>query len=94
MIDVLAKGLASQVDEAVIKKWFFEEGDTVTAGDDLVELATEDSTLTIAAPASGILAEVFFDEDETVQRDEVICVIDDEEVSLEDDEDDAEDKDE
>lgn len=84
MIDVLAKGLGAHVDEAVVKAWFFEEGDSVTAGDDLVELATEDTTLTITAPASGILAEVFFDEDETVQRDEVICVIDDEEHDLED----------
>ena len=88
MIDVLAKGLAAHADEAVVKTWFFEEGDTVTAGDDLVELATEDATLTIAAPATGILAEVFFDEDETVQRDEVICVIDDE-GDLDDDDEDA-----
>jgi len=92
MIDVLAKGFAVHADEAVVKTWFFEEGDTVTAGDDLVELATEDANLTITAPASGILAEVFFDEDETVQRDEVICVIDDEEHDLEDDEDDADDE--
>lgn len=88
MFDVLVKGLGAHVDEAVVKAWFFEEGDAVTAGDDLVELATEDTTITITAPATGILAEVFFDEDETVQRDEVICVIDDEERDLEDDEDD------
>lgn len=94
MMDVLARGFAANVDEAVVKTWFFEEGDAVTAGDDLVKLATEDSTITIAAPVGGVLAEVFFDEEETVQRDEVICVIDDEEGVLGDDEDDAEDKDE
>ena len=92
-MDVLAKGFAANVDEAVVRTWFFEEGDAVAAGDDLVKLATEDATLTIAAPVSGILAEVFFDEDETVQRDEVLCVIDDEEVDLDGDEDEADDKD-
>lgn len=83
MIEVLAKGLGAKVDEAVIKAWFFEEGDPVTEGDDLVELVAEDSAVVIQAPVSGILAEVFFDEDETVQRDEVICMIDDEEPALE-----------
>lgn len=89
MIEVLAKGLPSNVEDVTIKTWFVEEGDPVTEGDDLVELATEDTVITIQAPATGILAEVYFDEDETVQRDEAICIIDDEEgdLSEEDDED-------
>ena len=86
MIDVLAKGLGKGVDEAVIKTWFFQEGEHVTEGDDLVELATEDSTVTIPVPANGILAEVFFDVGETVQRDEVICVVDDAKGGLDEDE--------
>ncbi|HNX68529.1 MAG TPA: biotin/lipoyl-binding protein [Candidatus Omnitrophota bacterium] len=86
MIEVLAKGLGSKVDEAAIKKWFIEEGDPVNEGDDLVELVTEDSVVVISAPASGILTEVYFDEDETVQRDEVICIIDDEAPEMEDEE--------
>ena len=90
MIEVLAKGLGSKVDEATVKTWFFEEGDSVSEGDDMVELATEDSVIVIQAPATGILAEVFFDEDDTVQRDEVLCIIDDEEGGLgTEDEDDA-----
>ncbi len=93
MIEVLAKGFNTHTDEAVIKKWFYEEGDTVSEGDDLVELMAEDSSVTIQAPASGILAEVYFDEGDAVQRDEVICVIDDEEGSLdEEDEEDADDE--
>lgn len=87
MFEVLAKGLGKNVDEAVVKTWFFEEGDAVTEGDDLVELATEDSVIMISAPATGVLAEVCIDEDDTVQRDEVICVIDDEEAKLSDSED-------
>lgn len=85
MYEVLAKGLGKSVDEAVVKTWFFQEGDTVAEGDDLVELATEDATVLISAPVAGILAEVCFDEEDTVQRDEVLCVIDDEEPALEED---------
>jgi 2-oxoglutarate dehydrogenase E2 component (dihydrolipoamide succinyltransferase) len=92
MFEVLAKGLGKNVDEATVKTWFFEEGDSVTEGDDLVELATEDASVTITAPVSGILTEVCFDEDETVQRDELLCIIDDEEGGLGDGEDDEEGK--
>lgn len=88
MLEVLAKGLGKHVDEATVKTWFFEEGDTVTEGDDLVELATEDSVVLITAPASGVLAEVCIDEDDTVQRDELLCIIDDEEGDLGGDEED------
>lgn len=79
MIEVLAKGLGKNVDEAVVRTWFVEEGDSVAEGDDLVELAMEDSVVMISSPTTGVIAEVCIDEDETVQRDEVLCIIDDEE---------------
>jgi 2-oxoglutarate dehydrogenase E2 component (dihydrolipoamide succinyltransferase) len=88
MFEVLAKGLGKNLDEATVRRWFFEEGDAVTEGDDLVELATEDSTVMISVPATGVLAEVCIDEDDTVQRDEVLCIIDDEDGGLGEDEDD------
>jgi pyruvate/2-oxoglutarate dehydrogenase complex dihydrolipoamide acyltransferase (E2) component len=82
MYEVLAKGLGKNVDEATVKTWFFEEGDSVSEGDDLVELATEDSVVMISVPVTGVLAEVCIDEDDTVQRDELLCIIDDEEAGL------------
>ena len=88
MFEVLAKGLGKNVDEATVKTWFFEEGDSVTEGDELVELATADSVVMIAVPTTGVLAEVCIDEDDTVQRDEVLCIIDDEEGGLSEDADD------
>jgi pyruvate/2-oxoglutarate dehydrogenase complex dihydrolipoamide acyltransferase (E2) component len=90
MLEVLAKGLGKNVDEATVKTWFYEEGDAVTEGDDLVELATEDSVVMISVPATGVLAEVCIDEDDTVQRDEVLCIIDDEEGELSEDSEDGE----
>jgi len=94
MFEVLAKGLGKNVDEATVKTWFVEEGDSVMEGDDLAELATEDSVVTVSAPVAGILAEVCFDEDETVQRDEVLCIIDDGKGDMEDTEDDDDEDDE
>ncbi len=93
MFEVLAKGLGKNIDEATVKTWFFEEGDEVSAGDDLVELATEESTVTVTAPATGILAEVCIAEDDTVQRDEILCIIDDgkEDADGDEDEDSSED---
>lgn len=90
MIDVLAKGLGKHVDEATVKCWYFEEGDHVTKGDDLVELATDDTVVTIPVPATGILTEVYFGEGDTVQRDDLLCVVDDKADDLDEDEGDDE----
>ncbi len=86
MIEVVLEGLAAQVDEGTIQSWFFEEGDVVNEGDDLVELTTEEGLVTIQAPASGILAEVYYDEGELVAKGEVLCTIDDEESGLDEEE--------
>ena len=92
MKEVLLEGLAAQVEEAMIQSWFFEEGDRVTEGDELVELTAGEGSVMIQAAASGVLAEVYFDEGENVPRGEVLCLIDDEK-DLDDDEEDDKKKD-
>lgn len=79
MVEVVLEGLPSHIEEGTIQTWFFEEGDAVNEGDDLVEITTEDGTITIQAAAAGILAEVYYDEGEVVAKGEVLCTIDDEE---------------
>lgn len=79
MVEVVLEGLGDRVEEATIQRWYFEEGDPVREGDDLVELATDEGTVTISAKASGILAEVYYDEGEVVAKGEVLCTIDDQE---------------
>ncbi len=80
MKEVLLSGLPVGADDAQVQTWFFEEGDAVSEGDELVELLVNDTTFTLAAPCGGILSEVYYDEGETVDRDEVICAIDDEDA--------------
>ena len=53
----------------------------VNEGDDMVELVTEEGALMVQAPSAGVLAEVYYDEGETVAKGEVLCTIDEEESS-------------
>ena len=84
MVEVLLQGIAAHLEEATVRNWFFEEGDNVQEGDDLVEIATEDGTVMIQVPCTGVLTEVYYDEGEVVAKDEVLCSIDDSEAGLED----------
>ena len=79
MVEVVLEGVPSHIEEGTIQTWFFEEGDAVNEGDDLVEITTEEGTFTIQAATTGILAEVYYDEGEVVAKGEVLCTIDDEE---------------
>jgi len=79
MKEVFLGELGGDVEEATIQRWFFEEGDDVTEGEDLVELNCENGTFCVPASASGTVAEVYFDEGEVVQKGEVLCMIDDDE---------------
>ena len=77
MKEVFLAALGGNAEEATVQRWFFEEGDTVSEGEDLVELTSENGTFCVQATAAGTLAEVYFDEGEAVQMGEVLCVIDD-----------------
>jgi 2-oxoglutarate dehydrogenase E2 component (dihydrolipoamide succinyltransferase) len=79
MVEVVLSHLPAGAGEATIQAWHFEEGDAVQKGDEIVELSTEEGALTITAPATGILAEVYYDEGESVERGEILCLIEDEE---------------
>ena len=93
MVEVVLQGLAAHVEEATIHTWFFEEGDAINEGDDLVEVTSEEGTLMIASPVSGILAEVYYDEGELIAKGEILCTIDNEEPEEAEDEDEEEDDD-
>ncbi|OGX04298.1 MAG: hypothetical protein A3G87_05430 [Omnitrophica bacterium RIFCSPLOWO2_12_FULL_50_11] len=75
MIEVTLEELASDVKEATINYWFYEEGDSVEEGEDLVEVIVEGNALKLAAPCSGILNEVYFTEGDSVSAGDVLCEI-------------------
>lgn len=78
MTEVILENLPKGIEGATVQAWYFEEGDAVVKGDEIVELATEEGGITVTAPASGILAEVYYDEGESVERGEILCMIEDE----------------
>ncbi|MFZ5802574.1 MAG: lipoyl domain-containing protein [Candidatus Omnitrophota bacterium] len=75
MTEISLATLAKQYAEATVQAWHVEEGDPVEAGDDLVDLITEDGVVTIPAPVSGVLVEVYFDAGELAGPDDLLCVI-------------------
>ena len=88
MVEVFLESLPGGIAQATVQAWYFEEGDAVTKGDEIAELATEEGSVTIIAPATGILAEVYYDEGESVELGEVLCLIEDEEPPKEDEKED------
>ncbi len=94
MKEIILDGLASHIEEGTIQTWFVEENDPINEGDDLVEVSTEEGTITITSPSTGILAEVYYDEGEVVSRGEIICTVDDNEDYDEDEDEEDEDDDE
>ena len=92
MIEVVLDKLPKGVGEATIQAWYFEEGDAVAKGDEIAELSSEEGSYTIVAPVAGILAEVYYDEGETVEKGEVLCLIEDEQELESKDEDGDEDE--
>ncbi len=77
MFEVVLENLPGGATQASIQAWHFEEGDAVTKGDEIVELAVGDGTVMVTAPATGILSEVYYDEGESVEAGEILCLIED-----------------
>lgn len=63
----------------VVAQWFYDEGDFIEEGDDLVELRSENKKLIIVAPLSGVLSNIFYYEGEEADEGEVIAEIEEEE---------------
>lgn len=61
-----------EITEATVSFWYYDEGEKVSEGEDLVELLTDKATFNVAAPASGVLLRVGAGEGETVRPAQVI----------------------
>src|SRR3954469_1439108 len=53
--DVLMPRLNDSMEEGTILRWLKTDGDAVTAGDELVEIETDKSTVVYAAEGEGVL---------------------------------------
>ena len=66
-VDVMVPTLGESVSEATVSTWFKKVGDAVAQDELLCELETDKVSVEVAAPASGVLAEILAPEGSTVQ---------------------------
>jgi pyruvate/2-oxoglutarate dehydrogenase complex dihydrolipoamide acyltransferase (E2) component len=73
--EIRAPDLARSEMKPSVTRWLKSIGDAVTAGDPLLEIVTNDGTVEITAPATGVLSEVRFRDGEFIQANSVLGTI-------------------
>ena len=56
--NIVVPEVGESIVDARVAKWLRKEGDTVAAGDPLVELETDKIDLEVSAPQAGVLARI------------------------------------
>jgi pyruvate/2-oxoglutarate dehydrogenase complex dihydrolipoamide acyltransferase (E2) component len=74
-IKVLLPQWGMGMSEGKIVKWLKAVGDTVAEDEPLAEIEAEKTTETLESPATGVLTEILFDVDQTVEVRTPIAVI-------------------
>lgn len=73
--EITVPQLGESIVEATVGRWSKSEGDTVTAGEPLVELETDKVNVEVSAPSDGVLASIRKHEGDTVAVGEVLAQI-------------------
>lgn len=76
MINVVLPELGEGITKATVSYWYFQAGNTVKEGEDLVELTTDKATFNLPSPAAGELIEILQLEGYNVAIGEVLARID------------------
>ncbi|MCX6090236.1 MAG: hypothetical protein NTX88_07710 [Candidatus Atribacteria bacterium] len=76
MTTIKMPDLGQTVTELAIIKWHKKVGDVVKRGDILLEVQTDKAVAEVESYASGILAEIKFQEGDKVNGGEVIALLD------------------
>lgn len=82
--EVKLPDLGEGVEDASISRWLVKEGDTVSAGDIILEVATDKVDTEVPAPAGGVILKLNAGEGEIVDLGSVLAVIGEEGESVED----------
>jgi len=74
VIDVPLPDLGEDAgNEARVAFWYVEPGEEVKEGDDLVQMLTDKATFDVPSPATGKVADLMADEEQTVKVGGVLC---------------------
>ncbi len=63
-------------DTAKVSFNYFDEGDEVNEGEDLVEMVTDKATFNVPAPKTGRVLKLLVSEDDEVKVGDPLCVLD------------------
>ncbi len=74
---VVLPALGESVTEGTVTRWLKQVGDTVQADEGLLEISTDKVDTEIPSPVSGVLEEIFAQEDDTVEVGAVLAKIGD-----------------
>jgi 2-oxoglutarate dehydrogenase E2 component (dihydrolipoamide succinyltransferase) len=75
--NIVVPEVGESIVDARVAKWLRKEGDTVSAGDPLVELETDKIDVEVSAPQAGVLKRIDRQDGEDVKVGEVLGVIED-----------------
>ena len=81
MLPIKVPPLGESIVEATISKWHKKEGDSVAAGDTVVELDTDKITVEVPAQKAGVIAKRVKNEGDVVKVDEVLGELDENAVA-------------
>ena len=73
--EVTLPEMGDEVEDVTISRWLVKEGQRVTAGDPLLEIATDKVDTEVPAPATGTLLSIRFGEGEIIELNAVIAII-------------------
>ena len=73
--DVTLPDMGEEVEDVTISRWLVKEGQSVSAGDPLLEIATDKVDTEIPAPVGGTVLSIHFGEGEIVDLKAVLAVI-------------------
>jgi len=63
-------------DSAKVSFNYFDEGDSVEEGDDLIEMVTDKATFNVPCPKSGTIKAILVAEDDEVKVGDPLCILD------------------
>lgn len=67
--------LGESITEGIIAEWLKQPGDYIEEDEAIVELETDKITVEVPSPVSGVIEELFFDVDDTVNVGDVIATV-------------------
>ncbi len=76
IVEVKVPALPESVSDATIAAWHKKVGDFINQGENLVDLETDKVILEVPAPSQGVLKEILFPEGSTVQREQILALVD------------------